>query len=274
MKKILIPAIVMAGAGVSWLKSKFDSEEVKECSLCGEAFEFLKRGRIVCDYTSDVVCGDCVVKVSPKFRVRKDVEESLKEKMAKVIVMKSLDVPGYEVLRVLGRIHSKSSHRTRTQAREDLLFQCVKGGGNCILEFESFTESRTLARSFQGPMPGMSIDAEMFMAEGILAEVKNLSGSQEGAVSTQCIQDLERISNLLERGHISQEEFELMKKQLLRPEPVLQEEDSEESTKDEAETTAEDAGDEQEPIQLAKQDSEDKAGDDQPQDDAKEDRKA
>lgn len=274
MKKILIPAIVMAGAGVSWLKNKFDSEEVKECSHCGASFEFLKRGRIVCDYTSDVICADCVVKVSPKFRVRKDVEESLKEKMAKVIVMKSLDVPGYEVLRVLGRIHSKSSHRTRTQAREDLLFQCVKGGGNCILEFESFTESRTLARSFQGPMPGMSIDAEMFMAEGILAEVKKLSGSQEGTVSTQSIQDLERISNLLERGHISQEEFELMKKQLLRPEPVLQEEDSEESTTDETETTAEDAGDEKEPIQLAKQDSEEKEGDDKAQDDAEEDKKA
>lgn len=214
MKKLLIPAIVVAGAGIGWLKSKFDSQETKECASCGASFEFIKRGRIECDFSSDIICSDCVAKISPRFRVRKDVAESIEEKMSKVIVMKSLDVPGYEVLRVLGRIHSKSSYRTRSQAREDLLFQCVKGGGNCILEFESFTESRTLARSFQGPMPGMSIDAEMFMAEGILAEVKKIH-SQSNIVSTQNIQDLERISTMLERGHISKEEYDELKEQLL-----------------------------------------------------------
>jgi len=219
MRGILLGGILALGAGASLLRKKFYEEGPEACDICKKKFVFLKRPRYGCDTCDKSVCSDCSQAFVRKIHLCKPCNEKVEEEVEKILVIRASRAEGYRVIQTLGRIQSKFSYRKRKLAERDLLYQCVKVGGNAILNFETERDSEWISSNHQFGIPGFNVQSStsVFSAEGtaaILEESKNTESRDSGSILSMA-DELEKLASLKEKGILTEEEFQDQKGKIL-----------------------------------------------------------
>ena len=147
----------------------------------------------------------------------------LKNKVEALICIKDKEIPGNRNFKVLGRVSSAKTHKDRNKAVEDLKFQCVKLGGDAVLELEIHKETSWISSNAQ-QIPGMTLQSSSnnYCAEGIA--VVFIKGSRPMRQDFPVADEILKFAELLDKGLISREEFDHQKAILLG---TLQEENLE-----------------------------------------------
>jgi len=206
------------GAGADYLRRKFYEEGPDSCAACEKEFSFLKRPRNLCDLCDAMVCSSCGKTFLKKIYLCLKCTEKVTPKIENILVVKSARIEGYCILNTLGRIQSQSMYRKRKHAEMDLLYQCVKAGGNAILNFDVAKDSDWISSNQQFGIPGLSFHSttSVFSAEGTAAIIEE--GSQAVSESRSLItisDELEKLAALKDRGILTEDEFLGQKKKLL-----------------------------------------------------------
>lgn len=221
MRGIVLGGLLALGAGANLLRKKFYDDGPETCQICEKKFIFLKRTRYSCDTCDKTVCAECSSAFVKKIFLCKPCNERVESEVEKVLVIRASRAEGYRIVQTLGRIQSKYSYRKRKLAERDLLYQCVKVGGNAILNFDTEKDSEWISSNHQLGIPGFNVQSStsVFSSEGtaaLLEAAKDEPDSKQQAVST-IADELEKLAALKEKGILTDKEFQSQKHKLLNP---------------------------------------------------------
>jgi len=223
MRGLFVSALLAAGAGLQYARRRYVVSGPDKCSNCDANFDFVGRTRFECSLTGEIICKDCVKYFLPKIPVHTDQFSDLKNKVEALICIKDKEIPGNRNFKVLGRVSSAKTHKDRNKAVDDLKFQCVKLGGEAILELEIHKETSWISSNAQ-QIPGMTLQSSSnnYCAEGVA--VVFIKGSRPTRQDFPVADEILKFAELLDKGLISREEFDHQKAILLG---TLQEESPE-----------------------------------------------
>ncbi len=214
MRGLLFSALLAAGAGLQYARRRYADRGPDNCTNCGMTFDFIGRTRIECGLSGDILCKECVEFFLPSIPISKDRFQELKDKVEAIVCTKDKKVHGNQNYRVLGRISSSKSHRDRNKAVDDLKFQCVKLGGDGILELEIHKETSWISSNAQ-QIPGMTLrsSSNNYCADGMA--VVFLKGTRPIKQDFPVADEILKFAELLDKGLITREEFDYQKAILL-----------------------------------------------------------
>jgi hypothetical protein len=215
--RIMLGALAL-GAGADYLRRRFYEDGPANCTSCDKEFSFLKRSRNLCDLCDSIVCPACGKSFLKKIYLCLKCTEKVTPKIEKILVVKSANVEGHRILNTLGRIQSQAMYRKRKHAERDLLYQCVKAGGNAILSFDVEKDSNWISSNQQFGIPGLTFHSttSVFSAEGTAAIIEEGTQSECASVPLVTISDeLEKLAALKDKGILTEEEFLEQKKKML-----------------------------------------------------------
>ena len=223
MRGLFVSALLAAGAGLQYARRRYVESGPDKCSNCDASFDFIGRTRFECSLTGEIICKDCVKYFLPTIPVHVDRFSELKDKVEALVCIKDKGIPGNRNYKVLGRVSSAKTHKDRNKAVEDLKFQCVKLGGDAVLELEIHKETSWISSNAQ-QIPGMTLQSSSnnYCAEGIA--VVFIKGSRPMRQDFPVADEILKFAELLDKGLISREEFDHQKAILLG---TLQEENLE-----------------------------------------------
>ena len=240
MRGLFVSALLAAGAGLQYARRRYVESGPDKCSNCGATFDFIGRTRFECSLSGEIICKDCVKFFLPTIPVHVDRYSELKENVEALVCIKDKEISGNRNYKVLGRVSSAKTHKDRNKAVDDLKFQCVKLGGEAVLELEIHKETSWISSNAQ-QIPGMTLQSSSnkYCAEGIA--VVFIKGSRPIRQDFPVADEILKFAELLDKGLISREEFDHQKAILLG---TLEEEtvdhhehaDEKESDKNEEET--------------------------------------
>lgn len=214
MRGLFVSALLAAGAGLQYARRRYVESGPDKCSNCDASFDFIGRTRFECSLTSQIICKDCVKYFLPTIPVHVDRFSELKDKVESLVCIKDNKIPGNRNYKVLGRVSSAKTHKDRNKAVDDLKFQCVKLGGEAILELEIHKETSWISSNAQ-QIPGMTLQSSSnnYCAEGIA--VVFVRGSRPMTQEFPVADEILKFAELLDKGLISREEFDHQKAILL-----------------------------------------------------------
>tara|TARA_Y100000589_G_C27174163_1_gene638003 strand:+ start:109 stop:852 length:744 start_codon:yes stop_codon:yes gene_type:complete len=214
MRGLFVSALLAAGAGLQFARRRYADKGPEECSNCSATFDFIGRTRIVCGLTGEILCKDCVEYFLPSIPIHKERYQELKDSVESVVCTKDKEIPGSRNYKVLGRVSSSKSHRDRNKAVEDLKFQCVKLGGDALLELEIHKETSWISSNAQ-QIPGMTLQSSSnnYCADGMA--VVFLEGARPVRHDYPVADEILKFAELLDKGLITRDEFDHQKAVLL-----------------------------------------------------------
>ena len=219
MRAIVLGGLLALGAGANVLRKKFYEEGPETCQICAKKFIFLKRTRYHCDTCDKAICAECSLAFVKKIYLCKPCNEKVEAEVEKVLVVRASKAEGYRIIQTLGRIQSKFTYRKRKLAERDLLYQCVKVGGNAILNFDTEKDSEWISSNHQLGIPGFNVQSStsVFSSEGTAALLEPARDQPEpGKQEVRTIADeLEKLAILKEKGILTDKEFQSQKQKLL-----------------------------------------------------------
>lgn len=180
------------------------------CPTCKKEFGFF-RWRYECSECGKVTCADCRSDANMLHRgLCKQCSDGVDGAIASVaVVVKSRHVGGHKTVKEYERVVGRGWESDQQRSVTDIKYQASKFGANALLslEFERSTSSEP------GTGKGRHYYS-VFRASGVPALIEKSEGGRRRP-RADVGGELAALAELLERGHLTQEEFAKAKERLL-----------------------------------------------------------